>query len=105
MDAPKCRICETKHWSSESCQFSEDTEISEARKRVTTPAAVPRTAGPQSDSIPAKAWHRVPHSNPKTQVERNRKWRSGNREAYNKYMRDYRRNPNGAKKKETKPTK
>lgn len=73
MDKPLCRLCKTRHGSNEPHVFT----------------AGANTGGRTDDAPPIGPGKETGQR--LSQSERNRRWRSKNRERYNEYMRRYRR--------------
>ena len=92
MEKPKCRNCGHKHYSNEPHVFKEsEDERSVPKQKESLPRPEkesPRHRG--SDEL--SEGDRLLVDGPLTQVQRNQRWREKNRDHYNKYMRDHRRN-------------
>jgi len=70
MEKPRCRLCQSRHLSSEPHAFEKVVEAEKPARAVVEKKVL---------------------KGPLSQVERNRRWREKNRERYNAYQREYMR--------------
>ena len=90
MKAPKCRICQTCHWSREPCKFNEEEPL-ESPRSVEPDVVRPRQ--PMHEEKVVTVAEEVSEG-----PLRKRAWRAKNKERYNDYQRKWMSDKRNARK-------